>query len=97
MAGDKVMLAQKELEIKLEGAPSALRRLNGIPLIKALNKPPKRATEVSVYFDTDKHKLHKKGLLLLRCICLLMTQSGHPMQRLGFFLRKDRRGGGQHD
>ena len=58
------MLAQKELEIKLEGAPSALRRLNGIPLIKALNKPPKRATEVSVYFDTDKHKLRKNGLML---------------------------------
>jgi inorganic triphosphatase YgiF len=59
-----VMLAQKELEIKLEGAPSALRRLNGIPLIKALNKPPKRATEVSVYFDTDRHKLRKNGLML---------------------------------
>ena len=34
---------------------------------------------------------------LSHCICLLLTQSGHPMQRLGFFLRKDRRGGGQHD
>ena len=64
VAGDKVMLAEKELEIKLEGAPSAMRRLNGIPLIKALNKPPKRVTEVSVYFDTDKHKLRKNGLML---------------------------------
>jgi len=35
-----------------------------IPLIKAVKKSPKRATELSVYFDTDKHKLRKHGLML---------------------------------
>jgi inorganic triphosphatase YgiF len=64
LASVYVMTAQKELEIKLEVAPSTLRRLKGIPLIKALNEPPKRATEVSVYFDTDKQKLRKNGLML---------------------------------
>ena len=58
------MTAQKELEIKLEVAPSTLRRLNRIPLVKKLGVPPKRATEVSVYFDTATQKLRKKGLML---------------------------------
>ena len=58
------MSAHKKFEIKLGVPPSTLRRLSGIPLIKSLSKRPKRATEVSVYFDTDKHKLRKNGLML---------------------------------
>jgi len=59
-----VMVPQKELELKFEVEPTTLRRLNRIPMIKALNKRPQHATEASVYFDNDKHALHKKGLML---------------------------------
>src|SRR4029453_19119908 len=59
-----VMVLQKELELKFEVEPTILQRLNKIPVIKALNKRPKYATEASVYFDNDKHELHKKGLML---------------------------------
>ena len=59
-----VMVLQKELELKFEVEPTILRRLNKIPVIKALNKRPKYATEASVYFDNDKHELHKKGVML---------------------------------
>ena len=57
------MTARRELEIKLELPPTSVGRLKKIPLLHAL-KAPKRATEVSVYFDTDKHKLRKNGLML---------------------------------
>jgi len=56
--------SQKELEVKLELAPEGLSTLKRIPLIRALRAAPRRAREVSVYFDTDKHKLRKKGLML---------------------------------
>src|SRR5262245_21108632 len=58
------MTSPKEVEIKLELAPTSLSRLKKIPLIHRPRAVPKRATEVSVYFDTPKRKLHKKGLLL---------------------------------
>jgi inorganic triphosphatase YgiF len=58
------MTTPKELEIKLEVAPASLRILEKIPLIHSLRAAPKRASEVSIYFDTSKRKLHKKGLLL---------------------------------
>ena len=58
------MATPKEIEIKLELAPASLPRLKKIPLIRALEAPAKRTTEVSVYFDTDKHKLRKNGLML---------------------------------
>jgi triphosphatase len=54
----------KELEIKLELAPDSIRALKNNPLLRELNGTPKRTAEVSVYFDTDKHKLRKKGLML---------------------------------
>jgi len=57
------MPARRELEIKLELPPTSVGRLKKIPLLHAL-KAPKRAAEVSVYFDTDKHKLRKNGLML---------------------------------
>jgi triphosphatase len=55
---------QKEREVKLELAPTSLPLLNNIPLLRRLKVTPKRAAEVSVYFDTDKHKLRKKELIL---------------------------------
>jgi triphosphatase len=58
------MKTRKELEIKLELAPAGVPRLERIPLIRALKARPRRANEVSVYFDTGSQKLHRKGLLL---------------------------------
>ena len=52
---------QKEVEVKLELPPTSLRALKKILLFKT---PPKHTNEVSVYFDTDKHKLRKNGLML---------------------------------
>ena len=57
------MPAPKEIEIKFELPPASLPRLKKIPLLRG-KKRAKSATEVSVYFDTDKHKLHKKGMML---------------------------------
>jgi triphosphatase len=58
------MSTPKEIEIKLELSPASLPRLKKIPLIRALKGAARRSAEVSVYFDTDKHKLQKKGLML---------------------------------
>jgi triphosphatase len=58
------MTTPKEVEIKLELAPASLPQLKKIPLIRALKAPERSATEVSVYFDTDTHKLRKHGLML---------------------------------
>src|SRR6516225_6471007 len=55
---------RKEFEVKLDLAPDSLRALKKIPLLRAQNGTPKRRVEVSVYFDTDDHKLRKKGLML---------------------------------
>jgi inorganic triphosphatase YgiF len=55
---------RKELELKLDLAPDRLRALKKIPVLRAQNGAPKRRVEVSVYFDTDDHKLRKKGLML---------------------------------
>jgi inorganic triphosphatase YgiF len=54
----------KELEVKLELDPASLPALYKIPFFRARKTTPKRSSEVSVYFDTDKHKLRKKGLML---------------------------------
>jgi triphosphatase len=58
------MSTPKEIEIKLELSPATLPRLKKIPLIRTLKGSARRSAEVSVYFDTDKHKLRKKGLML---------------------------------
>ena len=54
----------KELEVKLELAPDSLGAFRKIPFLRALDAAPKHTAEVSVYFDTDKHKLRKKGVML---------------------------------
>jgi len=54
----------KELDVKLEVDPTGLPALNKIPLFRTLKAAPTRSAEVSVYFDTDKQKLRKKGLML---------------------------------
>jgi inorganic triphosphatase YgiF len=58
------MTPPKEIELKLQLAPASLPRFKRIPLIRALKAPARHRTEVSVYFDSEKHKLHKKGLML---------------------------------
>ena len=54
----------REIELKLEVAPASLPALKKVPLLRSLKAPPRRTSEVSVYFDTDKHKLRRKGLML---------------------------------
>src|SRR5436305_12151032 len=59
------MSAPREVELKLEVPADSLHRLARSSLLQAARKkPPKPATLVSVYFDTDKLKLRKKGLSL---------------------------------
>src|SRR5262245_15116947 len=58
------MTANKELELKLEVSPARLPRLRRIPLIRKLKKRPRREAQVSVYFDTDTHKLRRNGVML---------------------------------
>ena len=58
------MTSQKEREIKLELTPDCLPDVKRLPLIHASKIASKRATEVSVYFDTEKQKLRKHGLFL---------------------------------
>ncbi len=57
-------LPHKEIEIKLELTPANLPELKKIPLLRTVKPAPKAATQVSVYFDTNKQKLRKKGLML---------------------------------
>src|SRR6516164_11485430 len=57
-------VSHKEIEVKLELAPATLLALKKIPLFQTIKTPPKRASQVSVYFDTDNHKLRQKGLML---------------------------------
>ena len=55
--------SQKELRYILELPPANLAALKKVSPLRAL-KAPGRVTEVSVYFDTDKRKLRKNGLML---------------------------------
>src|SRR5215471_109168 len=59
-----VGVSHKEIEVELELAPATLLNLKNIPLLQTINAAPKRASQVSIYFDTDKHKLRQKGLML---------------------------------
>jgi inorganic triphosphatase YgiF len=54
----------RELEVKLELAPASLAELKKSPLLRTVKMAPKRQAEVSVYFDTNKHKLRKNGVML---------------------------------
>jgi triphosphatase len=57
-------ITPKEVEVKLEVDPTSLPALNKIPLFRTLKLVPTQSAEVSVYFDTDKQTLRKKGLML---------------------------------
>src|SRR5215469_17005802 len=59
-----VGVSHKEIEVKLELAPATLLSLKKIPLFQTIKAAPKRVSQVSVYFDTDEHKLRQRGLML---------------------------------
>ncbi len=58
------MAAPKEVELKLELPPAAVPQFRELPLIRAIARSAKRSSQVSVYFDTDRQKLRRRGLLL---------------------------------
>jgi triphosphatase len=59
------MSQPREVELKLEVPVDSVSRLTRSSLLQAARKKSSRpATLVSVYFDTDKLKLHNKGLSL---------------------------------
>lgn len=67
----------KEVEIKLELAPASLPALKRLSLLQAAKRTQKRAAQVSVYFDTEKQTLRKKGLMLR-----VRRQGGHYTQTI---------------
>jgi inorganic triphosphatase YgiF len=58
------MSVPKEIEVKLELPPASVPELRTIPLLRSPGKNAKSETQISLYFDTGKHKLRKKGLML---------------------------------
>jgi len=61
--GTTVVSPPIETELKLELPPSELTRLDKLAPLRHANAA-KRATQVSVYFDTDKFALRKSGVML---------------------------------
>jgi inorganic triphosphatase YgiF len=59
-----IMTAPVEVELKLELPAAALRQFRKLAWIRALAGSAKRSTPVSVYFDTDKQKLRRRGITL---------------------------------
>ena len=57
------MAGPREIELKLDVPAGQMTRLRQLPLVKRAG-PGKRETLRSVYFDTDKRKLRKRGLSL---------------------------------
>jgi triphosphatase len=58
------MTSPLEVELKLALPLSALGQLRKLALIRALGASAKRIAQVSIYFDTDKHKLRRHGVAL---------------------------------
>jgi inorganic triphosphatase YgiF len=58
------MQMSKEVELKLELPAASLPAIKKLPMLRARAERPERTNEVSVYFDTDKHNLREKGLML---------------------------------
>ena len=54
----------QEFELKLALPPASLAELKKSVLLRTLKVAPRHTTEVSVYFDTVKHKLRKSGVML---------------------------------
>ena len=58
------MTSPLEVELKLALPLSALGQLRKLALIRELGASAKRTAQVSIYFDTDKHKLRRHGVAL---------------------------------
>src|SRR5512135_2985112 len=56
--------AHKEFEVKLELPAASIAELKKSSLLRRLKRAPKHRTQVSVYFDTEKHELRKRGVML---------------------------------
>ena len=56
------MTARTESEVKLELPVAAAPLVKKLPLLRGT--PPKRKAELSVYLDTPKHTIRKRGLML---------------------------------
>ena len=83
-------MSQKEVELKLELPPASLPSIKQVPLLKALKPSPSRTAEISVYFDTDKYKLRKNGLMLrVRRIGHRRVQTIKASSSLGQFERAE--------
>jgi triphosphatase len=57
------MAGPREIELKLDVPAGQMTRLRQLPLVKRAG-PSEHETLRSVYFDTGKHKLRKRGLSL---------------------------------
>lgn len=57
-------IPHNEVEVKLELAPASLPALKRLSLFRNAKRRQGRSAQVSVYFDTEKHTLRKKGLML---------------------------------
>src|SRR5215469_9087449 len=57
-------IMSSEIELKLEVPPNAIRKLRRLGLRNRTSKQAQETDLVSVYFDTAKHKLRRKGLSL---------------------------------
>ena len=62
--GGTASTPQIEVELKLELPPGSLPALMKVPLLKPFKARRRRTNEISVYFDTDRRKLHRNGVLL---------------------------------
>jgi inorganic triphosphatase YgiF len=58
------MTARVESEVKLKLPAAAAPLLKKLPLLRGIAMPPESKAEVSVYFDTPKHRLREQGLML---------------------------------
>lgn len=80
----------QEFEVKLELPPASTAALRKSPFLRTLKAAPRRATEVSVYFDTAKHKLRKKGIMLrVRRVGRHYTQTIKANGQLAPFARSE--------
>ncbi len=57
------MSSPKEIEVKLQLPSAGVARLGRVPLLRRVNSS-KREDQVSVYFDTERLKLKRRGLTL---------------------------------
>jgi triphosphatase len=58
------MASPRELELKFELPPAGVSDLERLPMLRALAGQAQQEKIVSVYFDTQKQKLRKNGILL---------------------------------